>query len=121
MPITDLEPSDDKMVGRWQMFTEFMLNHLPPGEVKKMVDEIHDSINYQVNEEGNIESVELSPIDRDKEHLTDRFQRKINKVDTAEDVVRRKLEEMPEDASEYKELGAKEEALQEVLEEIDNA
>jgi len=82
------------MVDRWHMHTQFMLNRVNVSDLKRMVEQIKDGVNYQVNDKGNIEEVDLSPIERDLDHLLDRHKRKVKQANNAETVVQNKLDEL---------------------------
>lgn len=94
MTLNNLEVSDKEMVDRWQMHTEFMLNKVSASDLKRMVDDIRDGINYHVNKEGNIEEVELSPIERDLEELTDRYVEKVESVKEPEQIIEDEISDL---------------------------
>jgi len=121
----NLEPSDSKMADRWHMQTEFMLQRVPSSDLKRMVDDIKDGINYQVDQEGNIVESELSPIDRDKSELNDRICEKVREAKKPVEEMREKLEELEKERElpgmkkDEKERSAKIQVLEEILEEVD--
>jgi len=103
------------------MHTQFMLNRVNVSDLKRMVEQIKDGVNYQVNDKGNIEEVDLSPIERDLDHLLDRHKRKVKQANNAETVVQNKLDELKDKnvLDSETDIDHKIEVLEQVTEEID--
>lgn len=103
------------------MHTQFMLNRVNVSDLKRMVEQIKDGVNYQVNDKGNIEEVDLSPIERDLDHLLERHQRKVKRANNAETVVQNKLDELKDKnvLDSETDIDHKIEVLEEVMGEID--
>jgi len=95
----DLEPSDSKMVDRWMMHTEFMLNRVKVNDLKKLIDDLRDAINYQLNEDGKLEKVDFTPIERRKDELNERAVEKVEDAKKPEQVIKSNLSRLKQDSN----------------------
>jgi len=122
MSKNELTTSDKKMVDRWHMHTEFMLNKVDVATLKRLVTDIADGVNYKVNSEGNIVEADYSPIERDKSDLNEKIHRKVKNSTKAEDAVREKISELKNKRDLVGKMSSTDEikVLKEVLEEIRN-
>lgn len=121
--MNELEKSDQKMVDHWTVHTEYLLNRISSSEIKRMVDEVMDSVSFVVNEEGNIEKDEMSVIERDKGEVKSRAVKKLEKSKTARQAIEDKITQLERQIAlpgldhDYE---PKKEVLEEVLEEVSN-
>ena len=120
----DLEPSDEKMVSRWEMFTEFMLNRIPEDELKRMMLEVADGVSHTINDKGNIVEDGHTVIDREKADIHERFVEKVESDPVR--IIREKRSDLkqksslPGALSEEEDRMAKISLLDELIEEIED-
>lgn len=120
----DLEPQDERMFNYWQVQTEFLLNRISLNDVKRLVDNINDSINFRINEDGNIVEAALTPIEREKESVSDKIIEKVEESKQPKEVIEENLKELKVDSelpgmNNQKRQG-KIDILEKVIEEIEN-